>query len=579
MLDIYCKSRSANEFNTNDTMTIIKTKINDVLFSKTHEHQANDCCDLYSNVTLETNNFCKYSDIEKIKQQCSALHTYLQADNENCKTIILYLLIQFYSITSREDIETRNLFLRHILTKSEYVEVVAKIQTALTSTLQNKISNLPQDFRWLPDALYGNKNISNSNKIFLAMYMAVRQFISTREMKAVKKQKGTLLIEYVENVRGKKIEVKIEDTFVLEALSLFSAYDDFLQKIIHNENVIIRDQELIQALSCIRWRYILYGQMYTNISKMKSTHLYEMLINLHIHYKWFVQFAVNKLSELLNVPLSVDLNAVLKKINSALSTKFSAVRKIAEYYHEEIDRPPPLINNIQLDVVPFFQNIVKKYDIYDNRNNFDIIKAVLAEEELRFYLVNAKAVLDFQFTHVPENFLKLKETVNKTYKTSSSKICNKYMVHLLPLFDFYTRIVIQQLKADLCIQSYENLLKKQLTIPCNLSGVLLRYNETNDKRLKHEIMTEIHQYLMKSAACVPQNFMNFEENSEDDSVLVLAQFAPLMSILLLKVLMPNENIASTQFGNCTEVISQRQVISQLLWKNMQQLSDIKYNRL
>lgn len=581
VLDIYCKSRSANEFNTNDTMTIIKTKIADVLGVETQEKQGKDYLDLYdSSVTLRISNFYKYSDIEKIKQQCSILQTYLQVDNETHKTSILYLLIQFYSITSIQDIETRNQFLQHILRRSEYLEVVSKMQIALTSTSQEKICDLPQDFRWLPDAMYSNRNISGSNKTFLAMYLVVRQFSSITEMKAIKKQKGMLLIEYMEDVCAKKIEAKIEDVFVMEALNLFKAYDEFLQNIVRSKDIVINDDQLIESLSCIRWRYILYDIMYVNISKMKSTHLYEMLINLHIHYKWFVEFAVNKLTKMLNISLSDPLNSVLEKIDTALSNKFSAVRKIAEYYQEQIDRPPPLVNNVQLDVVPHFHSIVQKYDIYNKYNNFDtIITVLMAEEEMRFYLVSVKTALDFQFTMVPETLGKLKEIDNKCSKIDSSKICNKYMVHLLPLIDVYIRLIAQKLKAELGIQGYENILKKQVTVPCSLAGVLLRYSETNDGRLKHEIMTEIHQYLMTSAACMPQNFMNFQDNIEDDGVLVLGQFAPLLSILTLKVLMPNEKIMLTQFGNGAEITSQRQIISQLIWKNMQQLSDIRYDQL
>lgn len=581
MLDVYCKPRSANEFNSNDSVTLIKTKITEVLSAELHEKQVNDdCLDLYhSNVTLRTNKFYKYSDIEKIKQQSSILCVHLQLDNEKHRTSVLYLLIQLFSVTSTQDIETRNLFLQNILMKTGYLDAAHKIQTALASTLQKHLSVLPQDFRWLPDAMYSHKNTSGSNKTFLVMYLAVRQFIYAEEVKAVKKHKGTLLIEYMENVLAKKVEAKIEDVFVIEALNLFKAYDDFLQKIVHDENVVINDQQLIHALSCIRWRYILSGILCVNIQKMKSAQLYEMVVNLHIHYKWFTEFAVNKLAELLRIPIAGKLHSILRKIDAALSKKFSAIRKVAEYYQEQINRPPPLINNVQLEVVPRLHAILKKYNIYDKHNNLnDIMKALTTEEDLRFYLVTVKIEIDFQFTKIPENFCKLQEIDARLCKTGA-KACNKYMVHMLPLVDYYTRVIALKLKSDLDIQGYENLLSKQLTMPCSLAGVLLRYNETNDERLKHEITTEVHQYLIRSAACMPQNFLNFQDDVEDDNVLMLPQFAPLLSVLVLKVLMSNEKSVLTRFGNGGEVTNQRQAIGQLIWRNMQQMSDIRYDQL
>lgn len=579
VLDIYCKPRSMNDFNTNDTVTTIKTKITEVLLVKNKQNTSH-LDDLYNcSVTLKPGNFHKYSEIEKIKQQSAFLNVYLSG-NESCRKTMFYFLIQLYSVTSVEDLSTRNLFLKQLLQKSEYLDAVVSLQEILANILPKTSYDLPQDFRWLPDTMYNNRNVSSSNKMFLAMFLSAKQMIFNEQLKATKKHKGMLLIEYMENVLAKKMEAKIEDVFVTEALNLLKAYDGFLQRIIHDDNVEIADHQIIELLSLIKWRFVLNSIMLVQIQKIKPVQLRELLVNLHIHYKWFTEFAVNKLSEVLNIQVSKDLNLVLQKIDSVVSKRFSLVRKIAECYQEQIKPPPPLINEVQLKIVPEFNGIVRKFDIYNRFNDFENVMSVIeAEEQLRFYLVNVHLELDFEFTKVPDDFLKLKQIIAEAV----SKPCNKYMVHLLPIVDYFSRLIVLKIKTNFDIQGHENQLKNQVNVPCSLAGVLLRYSKKNDERLAHEILTEIHRYLMKSAACAPQQFLNFQNtvNEEDDIVLVLPQSAPVLSILVLKLLMPSneENNVVTQFGVCDLVTNQRRTISLLLWKNMQQLSSTEYDQL
>lgn len=533
--DVYYKSRSPNGFNVDAFESVLEIKVKELLSEK---HK-----DIYNNrTTININCLQSHSEIEKIKQQTSLLMP---------KTVDLsasYMLMQIYSITSREDFKTRQLFLqknmdniKHVLAKTECFD-------------------LPQDSRWLPDAIYKDRNLNNSNKTLLNMFLALKPNFG---------ESSGFLIEYMKNVRLRKVEAKIDDTIVAKALDLFEKYDDFLQNVTNSSATEINDQQLIETLSLMRWRNVFYKSTFVGIPKANSLQFQEMLANLHIHYKWFSKYAIHKLQQLLDVPINKPLQELVSQTDDVLINEFSTLKKIAKNYQKLTHSPPPLINNTQLLIIPAFYEITEKVNIYNKHNDFDAVIGVLQKTKaLRSDLISLSVQLDFAFCELPEAFENLRKSIGDS--NAQQAPVKVHETRLLPLQDYFVRLQLLKTRNDLNVDA--NFLIPTATIPCGLAGSLLRYKRTGDVRLMHEMNVEFYYYLMSCAAQCPGKFLNFKNTDRED--VVLSFFSPTLSYIVTELLIPNERRHLELFtclGNYLDVKKQLRIMNTALWGNIRQI--------
>lgn len=532
--DVYYKSRTPNEFSVSDFETLLRAQIKELLNDK------NTSINIYNNrATININHLQSFSEIEKVQQQAALLK------NTNCDLSFLYLLIQVYSVTSREDFKTRRLFLQHSLRKT-HILTAKQINRSINDFLTQ--IDLPQDSRWLPDAIYKKKNLSNSNKIMLSMFLAVNSDLCRAE-------KRGLLIEYMENVRLKKLEDKIDDTIVATALDLFEKYDGFLKNTTKS-NIAISDEQLIQTLSLYRWRNVFYKSTFVNIPKLNTIQFQEMLAQIHIHYKWFSKYGIHKLVQVLNTNIDEALKELVLITDGVLIHEFSTIRKLAKNYQKLIHPPPPLINNTQLTIIPAFHEISEKLNLYNKRNNFEAVLTVLS---LRSDVINLSVQLNFDFCELPVAFEDLRNGI-----AASNEQRLSIRTQLLPVEDYFVRLQLLKMRNNWDLNAVGNLLQKSVTIPCGLAGSCLRYKQTSDVRLEHEINTEFYNYLINCAVRCPGKFLKHQED------VVLSLFSPSLSYVVTELLVPRELYGC--LVSYLDTKKQLRILNAVLWRNMKQLS-------
>lgn len=542
ILDVYYKTKSENDFSLNDFDALLKTKINELLNRKKE--------DLYNEkTTININYLQSQSEIEKIKQQTSLLQT------KSFDLSLLYMLAQIYSITSAEDFDTRNLLLRNLLGEKDF-EIAAMICKSIGDLLPEEPADLPQDLRWIPYSVYKNRNLSEPNKIMLNMMISV-QSINLK----LNVEKG-FLIEYMRNVKLRKMEGKIDDVVVVMGLVLFEKYNDFLQNITTTKSVIMNDEQFIQTLSLIRWRNSFQKSFLVKIPKQNTIQFQEMLSNLHIHYKWFSKYAIHNLLHLLNIEISESLQEVVEKTDQIITQELSPLKKIAKLYQKLNNLPPPLINTNQLVLIPAFNELTKKLDLYNKCNDFEIVLNNLQKH--RNVLIEISMQLNYDLCDYPENFR------NILVDSKPEALMKSYEIQLLPLLDHFVR------KEVLIMRNFgikNNILMNSLTVPCSLAGVWLRYNQNFDARLEHEINTEIYYYLMNCATQHPTKFLNCKSEEEE---IVFLDFSPTLSYILMQMLIPDDNLNRfTCLGNYVDVRKQLRIVEEVLWRNMKQFSSFE----
>lgn len=562
--DVYCKSRPQTDFNTNDSLTIIKTQIKQAL-------TLNQKQNFNLEMTIKPHKLQNNCNLEKIKQHSALLKCF--KTNENNK-LLFYAFMQCCSISSFEDFRIREIVVRSIL--KDEVGLFDLLRKVL---LQNVDKSLPLDFRWLPDTFYKNKMPNLSNKLFLQMYYRVLKEILEKSYSTRGDRKDKLMIEYLREVKQNKMETTISEPVVVDALNLMENYENYLENIVANEGVTIDDQQLIEILFLVRWCVNFYKCTYVNIRKINSAQMENILQDLNVNYKWFVKNAVNKIEEIVKISPKENLQSIIRKIDSSLVSKYSVCHKLAKKYLQLTKPPPPFVNDKQLEILPVFNALVRKFDIYDSRANLErILNITKIEKDLRLLLVNLKIEFDYGFEKPPEDFEKLTQIVSNYKNREVEDVCDKYEVILLPIFDYFIHLILLKVRCDYNLENNENLVKNAITFPSNLSGTLLRYKKNKDERLLQEISTEMYYYLLNSASCAPEKFFNFKSQNEFGS-LDLSHFGPVLSSLLSEILLSEQNNLFTPLGEYRNVSKQRRALSLLLWKNMQQLSHRDYDKM
>lgn len=382
---------------------------------------------------------------------------------------------------------------------------------------------------------------------------------------------GKTLIEYMGRVRSRKAEAKIEDVIVESALDLLEKYDAFLKNVIAGTE--INNAELIECLSLVRWRNIFYNSTNVTIPKPNSLEFQEMLTNIHIHYKWFRKYGMVRLAQLLRLDLDGSLRHLVAKIDDVLVHEFSALRKIAKAYQKLINPPPPLINDVQLAVLPAFNNMTSKIDMYSKCCGIETVLATT--KVLRSDLIGLHVQLDFDFAELPAAFGDFQKTLDRA--SSDPGGVGVFETRLLPLEDYFVRLEVLRLRNRLdAVEDGRGLLARAQTVPCSLAGSLLRYARTRDSRLEHEISTEVYYYLGNCAVRFPGKFLGFKSKREEGGSLVaLSHFSPCLSYIVAELLTMEETNKAALFtclGDYAGRIKQLRVMDALLWRNMMQLS-------
>lgn len=576
IIDVYYKTRSLHDFNTNDPVMVIKTKIKEVISDYTPQDDTN----FYSQtMTLKTDFFQKCCAIEKVKQQTSVLHWFLTNCSGN-SDFLSFLLIHVFSITNKEDLKYRYLFLKTFMKDRIHKEIIEGFLQNLQEFAMENLTELPMDIRWFP-VIKSDRNKNTSNKIFFMNYMTVQWITINQQIARLEEGKGKLMVCYLRDVQLKKMEAKIDDVVITEFLNLFEHHNKWLYEAMSQKDLLIEDSVLIQLISLMKWSFILYKCAAVDVQKISPAEMDAIIQNLHVHYRWFSKYSMRNASSLLNTPLKETLLLILNKIDQVLIRKFSLLRSIAKRYQKATNHPPPLINKTQLDVLPTFNALSRKFDFYDGRNDFEKVLDFLdTEKELRHILVDLNKDLDYDFKEVSEDFHKLKILVGKYKEGKTTDTGNKQKIHLLPIIDYFNRLLVLKIRGDLEVENYSNLLRNAITINPSLAGALLQFIRTRDERLLHKINSESYYYLFTAAVFSPHKFFSYQDHREIADVSAPPQFSPLLSYAINELMIPDNNSKDSlevKYGQHKEIVKQRKTIGMLLWSNLQQVSSKKFD--
>lgn len=585
VIDVYYKTRSAVEFNCNDTVNVFKNEIKRILddcLGAKHEQEI----DVYSeNITLKTQNISTYSAIEKIKQQFSIVQKYLtHPSSTNEIKNILTTLLNYFSISSLEDLDMRLTYSGYNLTKTpSLINFIKKLNAIVLKMKTTDYQTLPQDYRWIPETPYKIKNPLQSNKLNLALHLASNYFKEEAEFNLIKNksnsQKEVSLLDYMHEKRIRKVQDKFNNIVINEYLDLIKEYDEFLNNI-PEQVKNLKEKCVIKILQLVFWRHALHNCTLTNIKNMNSTDQYNMLINLSVHYKWFFKYAIQHTSLLTKVTPPDSLTTITTNINSTLEKQFSCMQKIGKNYQKLSNKPPPFINSHQLKVIPIYNKISSFYNLCENRSdNIKILNFLKEEKELRPLLISFKSELDYDFTDTSENIDQLKSLHEKYATYEFHKKLSKFEIQLLPIIDYISHLSIRDIMKTLPKVELSNLICGSVTVPTDFIGALMCYDKTEDLRLLHEITKSYYLYLMNSATVRPNKYLEYEEVGEE---FILNNFNPKLTYYLSILLQngkENSNSESITLGNFREKLRQHNHLNLILWRNLYHISEKKYDYL
>lgn len=562
IIDVYYKSRTISEFQANDPLELIHNEMKTLLCGDaTSQLQAYN-----SAITLNTTNLSSHSQIERIKQQTSLLP---QLTND--ANLLKYSLINFFSISTPKDLHIRTAYLQDMI-KKRHKGISAKFYEILKDNLKGNC-DLPQDLHWLPDCNARNlSNLNNSNRLYVLMY-----FITNLQLVDVetKKTARTLsLRNFFEAVEGRRAEGKLDDVLEKNLLKLLNAFDVNLAKTLYL-NSEITDEEVINFISVLQWRFIIRRLLNVNIQHLPVFQYRDIIQNLHVHYRWFFKFTIKYLGE----TLGIDLRNLTDLINLNGSQDFSLLRKLGKTYQKHTSRPPPLISEKQINVIQRFQEISNNLDLYSNQTDFKkSLRIIMATPKLRIDLIDIKSELSFEFTEASSTFMSLAGDYKENMNVDSFK---SYSTMTLPIIDYFSRLIITKLKSEMNIDDYKATLKETLTVPITLVGALELYSRYKDIRLKHELNSEIFYYILNSAAISPFKINNYGADSDESTDECLSLLGPIFTHLLCNLLISDVNkkdlVESTRLGTYRDVSNQYGLLNKMLWRNLVQMSSSSFD--
>lgn len=564
VVDIYYKSRSDYDFNSSDPLSVIKYEIRrnlDDVINKMSDRN-HDIFD--SNITLQTRELDANTDLAKIKQQLVAIKEHIEYSQDN---ILYYFLMHFYSISSVEDLTLRYIYLNKLIENRENLHGINELFYKLLSNLRCDITHLPVDRKWLPDTIYPSIKTSEGNRIILMLYFTMHKYVNETETAS---EDGYSIIKYSKNVKSDQIHDSIGDIVVRKAITLLNKFDELCFKIFADKNVIINDDEVIEIISVLQWRFRLYQLLKTNIAKTKPEELMEVISNLHLHYKWFIKYTVHKVTALVNYKDEVILK-IITAINAELSHRFDVLNKFGKRFRKRTIKPPPLTNATQLSVIPEYH---KMTDIFTLSKAEDVGKVLkkLTDNNFISLLIQLKFDLSYELTDIPDNYKQLEQAVEKFLNATEETPCKAVDINYLLIKDFLSFISVYQARIN-----NSGSIIDSASIPCTLQGLIKRYQVTKDERLSYEIISRITQYLLNNPATSPYKYLKYQ--SEDDPIVdkVLSWQNPVLTYLFTCILVNSRSKALTfdvGLKNHSDAMELYNKFNRLLWENTHQFSEI-----
>ncbi|XP_064213116.1 midasin isoform X2 [Tribolium castaneum] len=444
IMEIYYKTRSNMEFTCNDFDTVIKTEIGKVLHQATAQQ-------FYDAVTLKTDKLHVGTDLEKIKQQATALQN---------NPVDKYFLIHFYSVTSKQDLELRSRYVNCLIGDNHSV--------AISQTMHNFIESFPVEFkdfpidgRWIPETNYRGKCCFASNRLILSLH-----FIANRTMEQLcgKKPGQVTLHDYMTQRQENTISDQFDDVLVDEFLHLIESFDSSLLKVL-TDKIELSDLDVIKLLELLTWRFIFNRCTRIDVRKITPN----QLTSLKVHYRWFLKYSVNSVELLLNKQ-SRELEDVLAKINKSLEKQFSPLHKFSQTFQKR-SKPPPRVASLEIDLATCYQQVLRQFDALKHANlRNKIISLMLDRGTSLDVKISELKMLDFG-----ENAANLSESE----------------VKLLPVVEFLVKL---QLRNHFEGQDFRSC----LSVPIDLVTALCLYRESKDGRLCHSLLRSFFAYLASS---------------------------------------------------------------------------------
>ncbi|KAJ8918424.1 hypothetical protein NQ315_008121 [Exocentrus adspersus] len=569
VIEVYYKTRSTVEFNCNNTVRVFEDETRRILDDCLNDPKIDD---YNENVSLRTQNVSSFSAIEKVKQQSSVLCKYLTRVETN--NTVMNLFLNYYSISSVEDLKIRHTYLGYNLNDSHLIDFCEKLYQILIKLQSKYHKDLPYDYRWIPETPYELKDSVLSNKLNLALHLASNYF-----KEEIKPRKEVTLLDYMQEKEKGTLQDKFNNIIINQYLNLMKAFDKYLLDI-PEQIQELQDETVIEILLLVFWRHAFHRSTMVNIKNINPTEQYNILVSLSVHYKWFYKYAVNQISLLTKLNLPEELERITRNINQGLEQQFSLMQKVGKGYQKSSNKPPPFTNTHQLQVVPVYNEISSYYNLCEKRTDVGKTLSVFeGNKKLRSVLIELKSALDYDFTDVSETM---------TYLTSLHEQCivddfkdlSPFQTQLLPVIDFISHLSVRNSMSALPKIEYTGVMENVVTVPTDFIGAVKCYAKTQDLRMLHEITKLYYLYLMNSAASRPNGYLKTGGGVAEE--LVLGNFSPkltyYLSVLLADAKDSNDSGLVT-LGNFRQRLEQHNHLSLILWRNMYHLPELEYDFL
>lgn len=563
-------SRTVNEvylkaFTLQESKSTIFAEI-ELLFATTNKEPFDN------HVTMTAKDLQSDSSLANIKQQ--AVLT-VQYQNES---MFPYFLMHFYALSSqanKANLSFRTMYLNRMIRNAKGL-VLLELFDKTTGNFVDQKAELafPIDCRWLLPNCSSLSLNNKANTLYLMLHFVSHKHLYEPEGNAEFPKKGlkeqVTILQYIFGVKNKRIETKMDNCVVKYLGNLLELFDEYLLGLL---SVEISNATLIEVMSLVRWRFVLYEYMQRHLFNVKGKNFAEIMANLHVHYKWFAKHSIKGVGNLLSVTED-KTSTLVGIINEGLSADNSVTKKLGKNYKKSLKLPPPLVNDTQIDLATKTAPIFQQRTLHDQMCNFqETLKVFCNNSEFRSSLIDLKFALNYDYKTVPDCYASLAATANN----QTNKPMKMHDVIILPLIDYFVLLRLQH--SWVLPETF----KTFPTVPFVLIGVLNRFNQTDDQRLMHELTTEFCDYKLNAAAlnCYPYTKYGAVEEDVDEPCLNLALHMPVLTFLITELLVDNANSAkihvkSTLYGNYRDSATFHGKIKTILWNNMLQLSDPQY---
>lgn len=563
-IECYFKTRSSIEFNCNNPVDVIKEGIKKI-FNNVKITTGAFC----KNVTIKTQNIDMDSTLEKIKQQSGIL---LQDLENSDRSYTVNLLLAFYSISSAEDLELRQVFLKHRLLNDDLNQFSQNLSKIILNHSVSNLLNLPFDNNWVLDTSYPSKELLKSDNLNLALYIASSYFLEQQTIDEVKiksvKQKEVTLLDYMYQKQSKKVYDKFHNILVTDYIKLKNEFDQFLLAI--PTNIVTSNINVVELLYLIFWRFIMHKSTLVDIKHVDAEAQYTILTNLTIHYKWFYKYSVQKLTRATNITLPGTLKVILERINQKLDQQFSLVQKFGKNYQKFSDNPPPFISLHQIEITTNYNEINRQYNVCDKRNDPKRIIGVFKQhKDLRMLLVQMKSEMHFEFQNLNTSITELMYLHDNLKDTVVDIETLKFELEMLPILDHFLQL---QVRNIFYIKNANEVVQNTL-LPPDFAGVLSLYANCKDNRLLNEVTSRYYFYLMNSASVKPGDYFEESKNCK----VILNSFNPRLTYFINTLLIGGNNPSSITLGNFRHLMEQHRHMSLILSMNLNGILDKKYD--